>query len=153
MNETERDLAVRLFNETWDLMEKKDRSPEDDFSMLHKAHASVYHWSQCGTDLEIARGEWQVSRVNAVLSKGEAALFHAERSLQLCLDNQFKGFDLAFGYEAVARSWMLLDDYVQASENRHKGIIACDLIDDADDKSYTLSALNEGFEKIIHPRD
>lgn len=153
MNETEKELAIRLFNETWDLIERKDRQPEDDFSMLHKAHASVYHWSQSGTSLEIARGEWQVSRVNAILGKGESALFHAQRSLQLCLDNSFGGFDLAFGYEACARSWLLLKDVNQARIFRQKGIEACDAISDPDDKSYTLSALNEGFEMIIDKCD
>ena len=31
--------------------------------MIHAAHASRYHWSQVGTKANLARGEWQVSRV------------------------------------------------------------------------------------------
>lgn len=30
----------RLFNETWDLLDKPDRKPADDILMLHKAHTS-----------------------------------------------------------------------------------------------------------------
>ena len=37
-----------------------------------------------------------------------AVLFHGSRSLKLCLDNNLGGFDLAFGYEAVARAYAVL---------------------------------------------
>ena len=42
-------IAVRLFNETWDLIEKKDRTGDDDSQMLEKAYASLYHWRQVVT--------------------------------------------------------------------------------------------------------
>lgn len=38
-------MAVELFNATWDLMDKKDRTKEDNDAMIHSAHASRYH---CG---------------------------------------------------------------------------------------------------------
>ena len=37
-----RDLAIQLFNETWDFIDKKDRTDEDNITMLHKAHTSCY---------------------------------------------------------------------------------------------------------------
>ena len=37
--------------------------------MIHAAHASRYHWSQVGTKANLARGEWQVSRVYTVLGR------------------------------------------------------------------------------------
>ena len=42
--ETQRQLATDCFNETWTLIEKQDRTREDDDEMLHGAHASAYHW-------------------------------------------------------------------------------------------------------------
>jgi hypothetical protein len=53
-------LAGTLFNETWDLIDKTDRTESDDALMLHKAHASCYHWIQVGTPKNHAQGEWQV---------------------------------------------------------------------------------------------
>ena len=38
-------LAVDLFNYTWTLIEKPDRTAEDD-AMIHAAHASRHHWSR-----------------------------------------------------------------------------------------------------------
>ena len=37
-----------IFNQTWTLMEKPDRTREDDDEMLHAAHASRYHWARSG---------------------------------------------------------------------------------------------------------
>lgn len=39
---------------------------------------------------------------------GESALFHAKEALKLCLDNRIGDFDLAFGYEAMARAYSVL---------------------------------------------
>ena len=79
-----RKFAVNCFNGTWDLIEKKDRTPEDDTDMIHMAHASRYHWGQIGTPLNFARGDWQISRVYAILGQGENALTYAKSSLHHC---------------------------------------------------------------------
>ena len=51
---THRSLASSLFNHTWTLLDKKNRTPEDDIEMMHCAHASRYHWSIVGTPLNFA---------------------------------------------------------------------------------------------------
>jgi hypothetical protein len=78
--EDEKKLAKSYFNECWDLIEKADRTPLEDAQMLHLAHASRLHWDNVGGDLERAIGEWQCSRVNALLGFSEAALLHARLS-------------------------------------------------------------------------
>src|SRR5215218_5159161 len=72
--------------------------------MLHAAHASRFHWGEVGEPVNFARGEWQVSRVYAVLGRSEPALFHAHRCLEICQAHQIGDFDLAFAYEALARA-------------------------------------------------
>lgn len=72
--------------------------------MLHAAHSSRYHWGEVGTAVNLARGEWQVSRVYSVLGRAEPALFHARRCLEICEENGIGDFDLAFAYEALARA-------------------------------------------------
>ena len=72
--------------------------------MLHAAHASRFHWGEVGEPVNFARGEWQVSRVYAVLGRSEPALFHARRCLEICRAHQIGDFDLAFAYEALARA-------------------------------------------------
>jgi hypothetical protein len=113
----ERQLAVDLFNGTWELMRRSDRSPDDDAAMLHGAHASVHHWSRVGTEVNLARGEWQVSRVYAVLGRAEPSLWHAQRCLDLCGRNGMRDWDLAFAHEAMARAYAVAGDLVRAREH------------------------------------
>ena len=101
-------LGIKLFNSTWDLIEKPERTPEDDADMINMAHASAYHWKQVGTPLNFARSEWQISHVYGILNRGEPAIYHASRSLKYCQDNNYGDFDLAYAYEAVARGHWLL---------------------------------------------
>jgi hypothetical protein len=98
-------LGIELFNYTWELLEKPQRTRQEDDTMIHAAHASRFHWGMAGgTAVNLARGEWQVSRMYAVLGRAEAARFHGQRCLELCPENGIGDFDLAFAYEALARA-------------------------------------------------
>jgi hypothetical protein len=105
-----RRLGIDLFNHVWTLLEKPDRTREEDFELIHTAHASRYHWGRVGTPANLARGEWQISRVYATLGRVEPALFHAERCLQLCQANEVEDWDLPFAYEALARAYAVAGD-------------------------------------------
>jgi len=97
--------AVDCNQLVWKLLAKDDRSAEDDLTMLHAAHASYFHWLQNGKVENAIRGEWLCSRVYAVLAEAEPALKHAQHALRLCEENSVKDFDLAYAYEAMARSY------------------------------------------------
>lgn len=100
----ERKLAVDLFNHCWTLLGRDRRGRGEDDEMLHAAHASRYHWGRVGGPEHRARGEWQCSRVYAVLGRAEPALHHARRCLELCEEHGLADWDLAFAYEALARA-------------------------------------------------
>ncbi len=106
----QRRLAAELFNRVWDLLEQPDRDQAADDTMLHAAHASRFHWGEVGEALNLARGEWQVSRVYATLGRPEPATHHARRCLEICLANGIGDFDLAFAYEALARAAAVAGD-------------------------------------------
>ncbi|HVM58209.1 MAG TPA: helix-turn-helix domain-containing protein [Gaiellaceae bacterium] len=116
--ETERRLGADLFNKTWTLMEKTDRTTEDDDELVHCAHASAYHWQQVGTAANRARSEWQCSRVYAVLGRAEPALRHARRCLELCeaSPDALEDWDLPFAYEALARASATAGDEAATAE-------------------------------------
>ncbi|MDR0917081.1 MAG: hypothetical protein LBN02_07870 [Oscillospiraceae bacterium] len=134
--------AIQLFNETWDLLDKTDRTTEDDITMLHKTHTSAFLWRTANKPVNNARGEWQVSHVYSVLKYGAPALLHGESSLALCLENGIGGLDLAFGYEAVARAHSVLGDAAKSAEFKQKGIDASADVSDAEDRAYVLGELN-----------
>lgn len=135
-------LAKNLFNQTWDLLDKKERTKEEDLKMIHTAHASRYHWGEIGTPLEFERGEWQISRVYSVLGRSEPALYHAELCLSICKENDIGDFDLAFAYEALARTYAVTGDKFNTDKYLAKAREAGEKIEDQGNKDYFLSELN-----------
>lgn len=131
--QAEKSLAASLFNGVWTLLEKSDRTPDDDMLMIHMAHASCYHWGRVGTAVNLVRGEWQCSRVYATLRQVEPALFHARRALTICEANGIGDFDLAFCYEAFARAYAVAGDFDEARRWRQQGLgLSNDVADDED---------------------
>jgi len=139
--EDERRLAASLFNRTWTLLEKEDRSRDEDDAMIHMAHASAHHWRQIGTPQNVARGEWQCSRVYAVLRRAEPCLHHAQRVLDICQENDLRDFDLAFAYEALARGHAVAGDAEQARAYTEQALAAAEDIAEADDRELLLTDL------------
>jgi len=136
-------LARQLFNETWRLLEQEGRTRADDDRMIHTAHASRYHWGQSPavTPAHLARGEWQVSRVYAVLGRPEPALHHARRVLDLCQENGIGDWDLAFAYEAIARAHAVAGDAAQAREYTDRALAAAEDIAAEEDRDLLLADL------------
>jgi len=137
-----KELGITLFNRVWELMDKPERTPEEDDEMLHAAHASRYHWGASHPPaVNLARGEWQVSRVYCVLKRAEPALFHAQRSLDICLQNNIGDFDLAYGHEAMARAYQLAGDSIKTSQFLAEANEVAEKINDPEDKKILLQDL------------
>lgn len=139
--EDERRLAIHYFNAVWSLMEKEDRTTEDDDLMLHMAHASRFHWGQVGKPENVARGEWQVSRVYAVLRRPEPCLHHAERVLDVCVENGIGDWDIALAYEALARANAISGDAEAARAMTERALEATEKIIQDEDRKIVLADL------------
>jgi hypothetical protein len=137
--EEHRKLAIDLFNLTWSLLDKKDRTKEEDDKMIHAAHASRFHWGETGTPLEFERGEWQISRVYSVLKRSEPAIYHAKRCLEICKTHNISDFDIAFAYEALARAYAVTESKAQCEENLRLARKAGMQIKKEEDRNYFLS--------------
>jgi len=133
----EKQLAKDLFNGTWSLLEKDDRSTEDDERMVHMTHASAYHWRQVGTAENFTISEWQVSHVYAVLERPEPAMHHAKLALEICQRNELGDFRLAYAYEGLARAHAVAGD---AEEARHWTEQALAVADDVTENPEMLLA-------------
>ena len=103
--EWHRKFAIDLFNLTWALLDKEEQTVVENDRMVHAAHASRFHWGEIGEPLQFERGEWQISRVYAVLNRSQAAIYHAERCLAICTEHGIADFDISFAYEALARAY------------------------------------------------
>lgn len=133
---TRRALAVGLFNYTWTLLETANRTPEQDDEMVHAAHASRYHWGEVGEAVNLARGEWQVSRVYAVLGRGEPALYHARRCLEINESNPDgrEDWELGSAYEAMARAAAVSGDTAAAADWKRRAVAELGKVADAEDR-------------------
>jgi hypothetical protein len=138
-----RRLAVDLFNHVWSLLRLADRSPEQDDEMIHAAHASRFHWGEIGNAANLARGEWQVSRVYAALGRPEPALFHARRCLAYVGSDAdaMEEWDLPFAYEALARASALAGDRAGSARYEQLARAAGEAIADEDDRDHFLGEL------------
>jgi len=148
---THREFGVELFNYVWDLLDKPERTREEDDAMLNAAHASRYHWENAGTSLNVARGEWQIARVYSVLKRSEPANYHAMRSLEICLENKYGDYDLAFAYEALARASEVKGDQASRDQYLEQAVQASKDIADEGDRKYFISELKTipGSEKYL----
>lgn len=133
--------AVEAFNSTWDLIDKQDRTEEETRLMIHRAHASRYHWGYVGTNAQWSTGEWQIARVYALAGMGESALYHGRSALTYCEAGQLKAFDFAFACEAIARAYHVLGDEKNKALYLDKAKDYAKAIEDEADRNYALSEL------------
>jgi DNA-binding transcriptional MerR regulator len=134
---THRQLGVDLYNSTWALIEKSNRTDAETDEMIHRAHASRWHWGRVGTDVNLARGEWLCSRVYATIGRGEPALWHARRCVEIneALGSEAReGWDLPAAYEAMARASFVAGDPASGALWKTKASAALAEIADADDR-------------------
>jgi len=76
-------VAKETNNGIWPTLDRENPSSDELEEALHMAHTSTYHWSKVGKPINIARGEYMISRVNSAMGRGDSALAHAERSLEI----------------------------------------------------------------------
>ncbi len=138
-----RRLGIDLFNNVWTFLAKQHRTRDEDDEMLHAAHASAFHWKQVGAPENRARSEWQCSRVYAVLGRGEPALHHAQRCLDICLENGIGDWDLAFAYEALARAHRVAANDAEYRRNLELARLAGTEIADDEDRELLENAVAE----------
>ncbi|HET6212045.1 MAG TPA: helix-turn-helix domain-containing protein [Micromonosporaceae bacterium] len=138
----ERRLAATLFNRVWELLEKPDRSTADDDEMLHATHASRHHWGQVGQPVNFARGEWQCSRVYAVLGRAEPALHHGRRCLELAEAHDLGPFDVGCGHEALARAYRVAGDREASARHVADGRVQADKLTDPEERELLSADLD-----------
>lgn len=108
--EFHRKVAARLFNATWDLIDKADRDAAEDVEMLSTAVTSRWHWTQVGTAEQIATGDWQVAHVFSLLGYGGPAVSFARRHLAAAIAEGWDGWRLASAHEGMARACAVAGD-------------------------------------------
>lgn len=136
-------LGIELNMQTWNLLMKKDRSKQDESTMIAFAFGSQYHWykSSHWEPVNAQRGEWLISRVYSILKRADKALEHAEKCSELTKQNDLKDFDLAYSYEALYRAYKIAENKEKVDYYYNLAKDAGNKINNEDDKKMFLGDL------------
>ena len=99
-------FSVQCFNQAWDLIEKQERTPEEDEEMIRLSMAASWHWTRRSDCSEVNKsiGYWQISHIYAILGQAD----NARRYGQLCLvashAEDIPPFYLEYSYETLSRA-------------------------------------------------
>ena len=134
-------FAAHCFNRAWELMEKPDRSADDDLLMVALSQASIYHWLQrpdCDSR-RLSVGYWQASRIQTLLRNSA----QAQRYAEVCLahSSELEPFYLGYAHEAMARAARLSGDTALLEKHRSLGKTLASQVGDADERNSLLKDL------------
>lgn len=101
-----RGQGVQANNSVWELLERDDRTPEEDEDLLRRAYAAAYHWARtsAATAVTEVRATYLVGKAHLVTGSPDLALRAAERMLDLCARHDIVDFDLAYSHELHGRA-------------------------------------------------
>ena len=139
-------FAIDFHGKTWELLEKNNRTSDDDLRMLDYAHASLAHWRSAGAEVRNQRGHWLLARVYSVLGEGARALKHAQVCFELLEGHKadMEDFDFAFAYEAIARAYAVNGDKTEAKRFFQMAQKAGEAIKEKEDQDIFFTKLNGG---------
>jgi hypothetical protein len=104
-------FAIETFNGAWELIEKRERTADDDAEMLQRAFASRWHWGFVGGPEQLATGDWQIAHVASLLGYGWMAQFYARRAFEICERESWTDWRRASMLEGLARSAAAAGDF------------------------------------------
>lgn len=132
-----RKLAIEANNSTWEFLDREpgSLSSQEDEEMTRRAYAAAYHWTRAeyATVINEVRASWLIAKVWIHQSRGDIALPVSLRCIELCLANNIADFDLAYVYEAKARSLACIGDMEGAREAKQSALTIA-IADDEDRK-------------------
>jgi len=116
MEEFHKKVAVETNNQIWPTLDVKNPTQAQLEEALHMAYASRYHWSKIGAPVNAMRAEYMIARVYSAMKRGEPALFHAKRCLEISKETDIEDWDLAFAYEVMARAQSVTGNKTECKE-------------------------------------
>lgn len=136
-------FSVACFNKAWELLEKSDRSTEEDEQMVRLSMTSHWHWTQredCAPQ-NISVSYWQTSRIYAVLEQGENARRYAQKCIEVSQGDDVPPFYLGYAYEALARAAQVIGDQKEMKKYLEEANRVAELIADPEAKKWLLDDL------------
>ena len=141
--QSHRQLAVALFNRTWELLDQETRTDEQKTEMLTAAFASRYHWRQIGEPRHFSVSDWQISRVAAVLGYPELANQFGKSSLHIASLATLAPFYVGYAHEALARAARFAGNRDVVANHLEAARDMLGLVEDAGERELLAADINE----------
>jgi hypothetical protein len=137
-------FSTECFNHAWTIMEKPERSHEENEEMLALAMASLWHWRQRSdcTLKNLSVSYWQVSRVFSLIGQGENARHYGELSLAASKGEGIGLYYRGYAYEALARAETVSGRIEEAKVYKHEASLIAGEISDENDRKQLLDDLD-----------
>jgi tetratricopeptide (TPR) repeat protein len=145
LQDAHRYFSASCYNAAWDLIEKKNRSKQEDDEMIRLGLAATWHWTQRAdvTDTNLSIGYWQASRIYAILGQVENARQYGQTCLELSQKDGVPPFYLGFAYEALARSESIAGNVEASREYLRQAVQIAGILSDEEEKRMLMEDLNE----------
>jgi len=135
-------FAASCFNLAWELIDKPDRTPDEDERMVQLNQASLWHWGQradCQAK-NLSIGYWQSSRIHVLLGRAGEAMRYAE----LCLSQTPPDdvFLMGYAHEALARAALLACDAAEGARQLSIATAFAARVTDPEDRQLLERDLN-----------
>jgi hypothetical protein len=147
-------FSASCFNGTWALIDKADRTAEDDERMLLSAMASLWHWTnrEDHTPTNLSIGYWQVSRVHALLERADEARRYGLLALDAATRGKADAFTRGYAYEALARAEAVAGDRAKSAGHLRKAKEAAAEVRDAQSRQWLLDDLKTIEDRAAETR-
>jgi hypothetical protein len=137
-----RHFAASCFNAAWVLMDKAERTPDEERMMVALNQASLFHWRNrpdCRPE-NLSIGYWQAARIATLLGHG----FEALRAARICLEvsESLEPFHAGYAHEAMARAAALAFDSELAATHLARARALAAQVEDPDDRALLEADLN-----------
>lgn len=111
-------FSTDCFNKCWKLIEKKNRTPEDEEDMVLLTHASLWHWTQRDDyqPMNLSVAYWQLGRVYCQTKNTPMARHYGQKCVEISIENNMPPFYVGYGYEVLAHASALEANAGEARE-------------------------------------
>ena len=134
--QAQRWFAIEMNNRAWDLVEKTERTPEENEQMISAAHAARCYWSTIGKPLNSLRAESLLAAAYLAAGRPELSLHHAERCLALSqqIGDEQTAFDRACAYGGLSAALLRLARAQDAKQHYAAALAWVEKLDHPDEK-------------------
>jgi hypothetical protein len=105
-----RSLGIASYQRCWELLDRDNRSKNDEVELLTEAFTARHHWLLAGGTQEWIISDWMVARAAAAVGDGPLSVRFAVRADAATKDTDVDDWLRASTAEGVARAYAALGD-------------------------------------------